>query len=205
MVKNYTLIHPTKSGGTAISEYLLKHYTEYFNCNDISHYDKCANENNPIICIRDVKSRFYSMYKYWKNGSEMWERNPEDKDKNKVKSIYDFIEFINTENKKELYLEYLWDVHYFPTSYWIGDADYKNIIIIKYEKNLNNKIQKLINALGIENKQLSLPFINVSDNENCFCDLEDKVVNDFINEYFRSDIELIQKINSNPELFKMVI
>lgn len=147
----------------------------------------CSNDNNPIIIVRDVKTRFYSMYKYWKYGSEKWKRGEKNKIKNKDKSIFHFINLIKTKNKKELHLEHLYNFHFKETSHWINNTDYKNIIIIRYENNLNKKIQKLINKLDIKNKNIPVPIVNVSctNKSNGFeYDLNNKRVNKFINNYF---------------------
>jgi hypothetical protein len=80
----YTFIHPTKSGGTALEQYFDKYYQKNI---DISggHEVKCSNTNNPIIVVRDVKTRFYSMYKYWKNGAidGLWKRSLDEIQQNK--------------------------------------------------------------------------------------------------------------------------
>lgn len=205
MKKHYTFIHPTKAGGTAVEQYFDKHYSEYIK--GWGHNNICTNENNPIIIVRDVKSRFNSMFKYWKNGASdgIYKRDKEWIAKHSNVSIFDFINLLKT-NKKELYSGFTWDMHFNCTTRWINpDINYKNIIIIKYESNLNNKIQKLINELGIENKNIELPIKNVSNNNNCEYDLNNEIINEFINEHFSSDVELINKIDSSPELFKMVI
>ena len=204
MKKKYTFIHPTKSGGTSLGKYFKKNYSIYIQPSH-AHKEVCTNKNKPIIVIRDVKTRFFSMYKYWKNGSEKRIRTEYLQDRNKNKTIFDFIDFIKTKNRTELYLANLWDVHFKPTTFWINNTDYKNIIIIRYQNNLDTKVQKLIDLLGIPNKNIPVPMTNVSYNKNCEYDLNDIVVNKFIDEYFRDDIELINKINSHPELFKLVI
>ncbi len=52
----YTLIHPTKSGGTSIENFFYLHYRSSFR--GMGHASICKNNNNPIIVVRDVKSRF---------------------------------------------------------------------------------------------------------------------------------------------------
>ena len=205
MGKKYTFIHPTKSGGTALERYFEKHYSDYIVGR--WHNNICTDHNNPIIVVRDVKSRFHSMFKYWKNGATQgeYQRDIGWLTKYKKITIYDFIEMIKN-NKQELYTIFTKPVHFANTTHWIDpNMSYKNIIIIKYEEDLNMKIQKLINTLGIENKNIPVPKINVSKNNDTEYDDDDKVINDFINQYFKSDIELINKINNNPELFKLVI
>ena len=195
----YTFIHPTKSGGTSVADYFEKHYKDYIKGNN--HTNKCNNNNNPIIIVRDVKSRFLSMYKYWKNGSELY--RDKKKDTSNV-SMLQFIELLKS-NKKQLFNSYMWDVHYDNTEKWINNTDYKNIIIIKYDKDLNEKIQKLINILRIPNKNIPLIKKNISKPINNESELNNPIVIKFIEEYFQKDIELINKIENNPELFKLVI
>jgi hypothetical protein len=204
MSKKYTFIHPTKTGGTALEQYFKKNYNTYIK--GIGHGTICTNTNNPIIVVRDVKSRFYSMYTYWKNGatSGKFRRNKMWIEKNKSITIIDFINILKT-NKKKLYSGFTWRDHFESITKWIGDTDYKNIIIIKYEENLNDKIMKLIDNLGIDNKKIEVPIKNKSNKNHCKYELDNEYVVNFINEYFSSDIELINKIDNNPELFKMVI
>ena len=109
-------------------------------------------------------------------------------------------------NKKKLYKDFTWDQHFKNTVNWIEpDTDYKNIIVIKYDPDLNNKIQKLINELGIENKNIPVPITNISVNTHNEHELDDDYVNNFLLEYFKEDYNLIHLIESNPQLFKLVI
>jgi len=202
----YTFIHPTKSGGTALEQYFDKYYQKNI---DISggHEVKCSNTNNPIIVVRDVKTRFYSMYKYWKNGAidGLWKRSLDEIQQNKNTSIFDFINILLNNNKK-LCGKFIHPYHFYNTCYWIPkNVDYKNLIIIKYDTNLNDKVQKLINILNMESTNIPLNFVNVSNNINTEFDINDERINNFIEKYFYDDIQLIKKINSQPELFKLVI
>jgi hypothetical protein len=200
----YTFIHPTKTGGTAIEDYFKKHYYKYITGS--AHERKCTNKNNPIIVVRDPRSRFLSMYKYWKNGAidTIYKCDNGWKEKHKDISMLDFIDTLKN-NKTKLYNKFIWGQHFDNITTWIEDTDYKNIIIIKYENDLNEKIQKLINCLDIPNKYIPLPKVNISasiDNEN---ELNHPDVNNFIEEYFKDDIKLLNTIQNNPELFKLVI
>ncbi len=201
----YRFIHPTKSGGTAVERYFKQYYSN--NICGQGHGDTCKNNNNPIIIVRDVKTRFYSMYKYWKNGAidTNYKRNEAWIYKYNDTTVFDFIRMLKSKDR-QLYQGFTWKQHFDTTVKWIHPScKYKNIIIIRYEENLNVKIQKLINKLGIKNKNIPVPVVNVSKNTNCEYDIENKIVNEFIHEYFKDDIELIHKINTQPELFKFVI
>ena len=200
----YTFIHPTKSGGTSVSKYFNTYYRN--NISGCSHDKRCSNTNNPIIIVRDVKSRFYSMYKYWKNGSLEYTRSDFLKEKNKDATIKDFIQLIKNKNTKELHLEYFWNAHLRPTTTWINNTKYENIIIIKYDKNLDSKIKTLIHKLNLSFKNIPVSCCNKSYESNCDEeDLNDEEVEKFLEEYFDKDIELINEINNYPEKFKMVI
>jgi hypothetical protein len=202
----YTFIHPTKSGGTALEIYFLKHYSNHIT--GTGHNNICTNQNNPIIVVRDVKSRFLSMFKYWKYGAidTRFKRNDAFKKQHESFTILDFI-YVLKNNKTKLYVDFTWGQHFDNTSKWIGKTDYKNIIILEYTNDLNDKIQNLINYIGIPNKNIPLLKLNVScdfsDTDKLLIDNED--VNKFIEEYFKDDIKLLNTIKTNPQLFKMVI
>ena len=72
------------------------------------------------------------MFNYWKNGSELYKRNTVFTNKNKNKTIIDFINMLKTNNKKELNVSFTWNQHFANISDWIGKTDYKNIIVIIY-------------------------------------------------------------------------
>ena len=203
----YTFIHPTKSGGTAIELYMNKYYSDYITGR--GHGNVCTNYNNPIIVVRDVKSRFISMYKYWKNGAidTRFKRDINWRKKYKNFTILDFINMLKF-NKKKLYSGFTWNQHFNSTSSWINNTDYKNIIIIKYDDNLNKKIHQLIDKLNIPNKNIPLGIVNKSFVDNYDVQLIHKYenqINQFIKVYFKDDIDLIYKINNHPELFKIVM
>lgn len=202
---NYTFIHPTKTGGTACETYFEKYYNEYIKGK--GHFNCCNNNNNPIIIIRDVTERFISIYKYWKYGPKddnIFKKNNEELEKNKNYNMNDFISMIKNNNTEKLFNKTTWDKHFFQQNYWINNTEYKNIIIIKYDNNLNEKINKLITFIDIPNKNIPLPIVNTTkeNDENIILSDENMI---FIKNYFKDDYDLIEKINKNPELFKLVL
>jgi hypothetical protein len=200
----YTFIHPTKTGGTACESFFQEHYSEFIK--GTGHNNKCMNNNNPIIIIRNPIDRFISMYKYWKYGSldiDKYKRSGVFLQNYKNYTIKDFINLIKNKNHNDLYQNFTWDRHFHPITNWINNTDYKNIIVILYEKNLNEKIYKLLEVLKIKPKLVELPIINVSNNkENIQLDDDDII---FIQSYFVDDFKLYDNVNNHPELFKLVI
>ncbi len=202
----YTFIHPTKCGGTSCEKFFKQHYKDYIVGE--GHVNKCSDDNNPIIIVRDVYSRFISMFNYWKNGSQEFKKNNRFRALYQNKSILDFIEMIKCKDTNSLYKYHLWDDHFKCTSEWINNAKYKNIIVIVYEKNLNEKIQKLLQLLQIPNRKVQLPIQNVSFvNEEDMKVYEEhkEYIHKFVDQHFRSDVELMEKIKKHPEEFKIVI
>jgi hypothetical protein len=200
----YTFIHPTKTGGTACENFFRVHYSEFIK--GTGHDNKCTNNNNPIVIIRDPIDRFISMYKYWKYGSldiYKYKRNDEFKNSYKNYTIKDFIHLIKNKQHGHLYQNFTWSQHFDPITKWINNTNYANIIVILYEKNLNEKINTLFDVLKIKPKPVELPIINVSNNkENIQLDNNDIL---FIKSYFVDDFKLYDDANNHPELFKHVI
>lgn len=198
LYNKYTFIHPTRTGGTAC----LLFFREYFKD---SIKDNVRENNNPIIIIRDPIDRFLSMYFYWKYGTiDNNKRDKKFKEDNRHVNIKKFISFIKDNNIKKLQHAYTWDQHFFPQVKWIDKVDLKNLIVIKYQKDLDKSMQKLLSYLGFDNRDLILPKKNISnkDGENVILDDLDL---QFIHEYYIKDFILIDKINLYPEMFKKII
>lgn len=201
--KKYTFIHPTKTGGTSCERFFKKYYPTYIQGE--GHNTKCTNNNKPIIIVRDIYDRFLSMYYYWKNGAidTRFKRDKDFINKYNNITIKQFIELIKNKKHAILFKKFTWDRHFWPITNWINNTKYENIIIIKYEKNLNEKIQTLLNTLKIPNKNILLPKVNISNRDNKEeLDEEDK---EFVKTYFKTDFELIETIETSPHLFKLVI
>jgi len=196
----FTFVHPTKCGGTSIAKILKNNYSNFFTVVN-EHKTLCYDKNNPIILVRDPVDRFKSMYKYWKYGSEKYIKNSKFINYTKNITIKDYINLIKIKSPI-LNTLYTWDKHYSPITDWIKVSNYKNLIIIKYCKDLNIPFQKMINTLNIPNLNIQIPHINISKtNENIILDDEDL---QFIKEYFKKDYELIELINTKPKLFRSV-
>jgi hypothetical protein len=207
--KKYTFVHVTKSGGTAFYSYFTKHLSEWFEGNR-KHTLLCDKYTNPILILRHPVERFLSMYKYWKNGSDM-HRPKQTSDKIRAATIKDFIDIFKRGRdnpailKEELYgRNYLWDAHYKPTDHWINGVDWKYITIIVYTKHLENIIpDKLCATLNIPVPEARLETVNVSiAKEPVMLDDEDIA---FIKEQYAADYKLWDAVHTSPELFHAVI
>jgi len=203
----YTLIHPTKCGGTACELFLSENYSDFVFYT--GHKTLCTNNNNPIIIVRDVLSRFFSMFKYWKYGGDYkYRRDEKFLSTFKNVTILDFICLLKNNRNNILCKDFTWEDHFKPTTHWINNTDYENIIVIKYERDLNEKIQCLLEKLKIPNKGIVLPHINCS-----YVTKQDwllfikyrEIIENFIKDFFKEDIEFLACVENNPELFKLVI
>ena len=196
--KKFTFVHPTKCGGCAVEDFLNENYSDYFSIE--GHYNKCEFDNDSIIIVRDPVDRFKSMYKYWKYGSERHCINEKHIEKFKDVNIKTFITMIKYRSNN-LITEFTQDIHYKPITHWIN-TNYKNIIILKYNKNLNNTIQKMIYKMNIPKVDKVVKHTNISKStEEIVLDNEDLL---FIKKYFISDYHLIHLINTNPKMFRGV-
>jgi hypothetical protein len=184
----YTLIHPTKCGGTSFGEFIRKHYSDHILWK--GHIEICSNENNPIIIIRDPVERFISMFNYWKNGSNRYKRHTTFINKYNKYTIKDFINLLKNNDTRNLYQQFTWNQHFSSYSEWIDDTDYKNIVIIKYCSDLNEKIDSLLDYLKIDKKSVQLDKINVSKKDNVVLD---KIDMTFIKERYKFDFDLYHK------------
>ena len=116
MNKKYLFIHPTKTGGTAVSIFFEKHYSKYIEGR--YHIKKCADGENPIIIFREPYDRFNSMFRYWKFGSNRYTLSKEKMNERSQYDINDFAGFIKNNKTEKLYGKPLWQRHFKPQSHW---------------------------------------------------------------------------------------
>jgi hypothetical protein len=190
-------IHIPKNGGTCLHG-LMKDYSDYFLYQ--SHDLKSSHTESPICIIRDPYDRFLSAYQYWRNGPE----NGPHVNKFRVQKNLDLNEFINRiqEDKKILNTAITWHVHFLPQCNWLSEKDYHKAIIINYQSDLSESIQKLFDYLKIPHNGINLPKINVTKSKDTQLTEYAKC---YIEATYREDFELINKIKNEPELFRKVI
>lgn len=197
----YTFIHPTKCGGTAVERYFRNNYSHIIKGS--GHTNICSDKNSPIIVIREPTYRFISMYNYWKNGSEIFKRNKTFVQKYNSYTVKDFINLLKANSSKDLNHSFTWHQHFAPQVKWLDKKYYSHTIVIKYEDNLNNKVHELLAYLAIEDKDIQLPIINISKQNNpVVLDDEDLI---FIRTRYVEDFELWNELNTKPDSFKKVI
>lgn len=198
----YQFIHITKTGGTAVKNFLNEHYKDHFETfSQLKHHElRAKNVKNPITIIRDPIDRYISIYNYWKKGSEAHKRQ---KDwVSNIDTVHQFTEkLISDWDSITSAFGYTWFEHFIPQSEWISPDDYSKTIIIKYKPDLNKSIQFLLDILNI-NKGKILKKSNITNKK--IENLNEEDLN-FINEFYKEDIKLYKLIHTNPEKFKKVI
>jgi hypothetical protein len=205
----YTIINPTKTGGTCLNKIInrmIKNLYNNYNSYEIYCQYSSSTMKNPIITIRHPIPRFLSMYKYWKNGSEL---AVDQKHQQLIhdSTVKDFINMIKT-NNANLNNTYRWDVHYKPMTWFIGDAKLSDLIVLVNDDETSILVKlKQFFAYAGENPELITDTnerINVSGgdgDELLLLDYDDIC---FIHDWYKDDIDLYEKALNSPELFKKV-
>jgi len=211
----YRFIHPTKTGGTAVEQYFVRYYPDYIE--GTGHVARTGEYDKPIIIFREPMDRFKSMYRYWLKGgfnpkdkenkpwpsAEFTRRNPNWDNLTRNVDINKYLDYILKNNENMLIRGYTTKAHTRLQSYWYT-GDRSNIIVIKYQENLETTIEKLINYLNIPtNKQAHLPKINVT--KPCTVNELTNTSYQMYKKYFANDYTLQDKINNEPHLFRKVI
>jgi hypothetical protein len=91
-----------------------------------------------------------------------------------------------------------------PSTNWIDEASYKNTIVIIYQKNLQEKVYKVMDYIKLNDdfRKNRINRVNVS-RKDIEVNLDEKDIK-WISEHFKEDFILWDKVHNNPELFKAV-
>lgn len=200
----YKFVHIPKTGGSAIEKF-IKPYSDTII--GFGHDNLCKFNENPIVVIRYPIDRFVSMYYYWKYGSitPPFTRDAEWLKKYRSFTIKDFIVLFDKKSYKNLYCNFTWDQHFMPSKNWIDEESYKRTIVIIYQKNLQEKVYKLMDYIQLNDdfRKNKINRVNVS-RKDIEVNLDEKDIK-WISERFKEDFDLWTKVHNNPELFKAVI
>lgn len=207
----YTFIHIPKNAGFAIKSYIHNNNLDiktdkstHENVKRINnkdhHTELCETNNNPIIIIRDPLERFKSLYYYWKYGN-MSQKKKKPKDTN-ITSFIDIFK-MSEEQRVNIYDNHFWDVHLKKQTFWINNVDYKNITVIKYNDNIINSFNKLLDNRFISGNMSRL-YVNITNYGDDDYNLSSDHLQ-FLKEYYHDDFVLYETVEKQPELFKKVI
>ncbi len=203
----YAFVHVTKTGGTALERYFKAHLAEHVRGegHDETCETACAENDTPILVVRDPFDRFASMYRYWKHGSEAFGGGSEAFGGGgpATASVKDFIAALRDGDSDVLFhADYLWAHHFAPTVAWLGAAPPSAVVVVRYRPDLGAALPALCAALGLPSPEAPLEKINVSGVERVELDDEDA---EFVRERFAADLELWDRVVTRPGDFRAAV
>lgn len=209
----YAFVHPTKTGGTAVEQYLQTHFARYISGNghETSAKDALEFGKVPVMFIREPVSRFKSVYHYWKNGATEGPYQRDGKWDPTVDDIQGFIDILKSYSPGNQSILETWftaGVHYAPQSDWLPSDCWSETIVVFYSKmhltaNLRNLLRHL-GLVGVGGELPDLPVVNSSKRDTIPPVLRQEDL-DFIRERYADDMKLWQAATEYPEKFKAVV
>jgi len=212
-MQKYTFIHIPQNGGHTIKHYVTKNNINNLICHDtnhpinyrlprktvgqIHHSLVCEKYINPIIVWRDPIERFEQLYIHWKNTTTHWMTIRAKKILENELTIDNFISLFSSSEKAYYFNPGLWEVHFLPQSFWLGNCPLNDIIIIKHNPNLLLSFQKIISHKN--NKELKK-----TENTKKRIVLEPHHLT-FIRDFYKKDFEIYNMMHKTPSAFKKVV
>jgi len=196
-----SFIHPTKSGGTAIEKFLSEYYSDQIDV-QVGHKRTSRDVDCSLIVVRNPYDRAWSMFQYWKYGSDIFTRTPEFLAENEHVTFEWFLDRIQF-NPERVYGDFLWDVHFFPTSHWLDSSDYHNTVAMEYYTDMNDSLQKLFRKNDIIDKGVVLRTVNPTSGKAGHQWTSNERLR--VERIFASDFYLLNMMQNKPELFNQVI
>ena len=201
----YEFCHIPKTGGTALVHFFIDNYKDMFFYEKIEevHTKKCGEYNNPITIIRDPHERFKSSFYYWKYGSDVWEiKTP--LENVCVNTFIDFYLEHEINETRRYRVPFISKYIFMPQSYWLTKEDYKNTVVIKYQKDLSPLTEELVEKLELPMIKRPIRRLNNTSKIDDEYNLSDRSKK-FVEDLYREDLVLYNLLDSNRDLFKLVI
>jgi len=196
-----SFIHPTKSGGTAIEKFLSEYYSDQIDV-QVGHKRTSRDVDCSLIVVRNPYDRAWSMFQYWKYGSDIFTRTPEFLAENEHVTFEWFLDRVQF-NPDRVYGDFLWDVHFLPTSHWLDSSDYHNTVAMEYHTDMNDSLQELFRKNDIIDKGVVLRTVNPTSGKAGHQWTSNERLR--VERIFASDFYLLNMMQNKPELFNQVI
>jgi len=195
----HQLIHVPKTGGTSLYVFLVQMYPEHFQefmyAGQPPHELKAKFVPKPVVIVREPVDRLFSMFRYWRSGSEMFSG-----EKRLDMSFSSFLDEVNVFN---IWKAYIGPEHLLPQTYWISPDSYKKTILIRYREDLDGPMRELVRHVGLPEPEEPLPRLNVT------LDREPPEVSDAdmekVFQRYKTDFILWEMANKRQDLFEKVI
>ena len=173
-------------------------FQEYMYEGQRPHELKAISVQNPIVIIREPYERIFSVYRYWRAGSEIYGRKS-----NESKPELSFSEFLDEINIFNIWSSYVGAEHLLPQSCWLEPAAYSKAIVIKYRKDLSASMSSLLDYLRLSVPDRVVPKMNVTLDYSQI-EISQNEKQKIIDRYW-CDFVLWHDLNNNKEKFKKVI
>lgn len=201
----YEFCHIPKTGGTALVHFFIDNYRGMFFYEYIEqvHTKKCSAYNNPITIIRDPYERFKSAFFYWKYGSDVWNISSLLENVCVNTFIDHYLEHEMNETRRHR-VPFISKYIFMPQSYWLPKTEYKNTIVIKYQKDLSPLTEELVEKLKLPAIKRPIKRLNNTSKIDDEYNLNDRSKK-FIDDLYKEDFILYNLLDGNRNLFKLVI
>lgn len=196
----HQLVHIPKTGGCAFHNFLWDKYPDYFEL--MGHEFAVKSSKNPIVIVRNPLDRVSSIYQFWANGSDMFEKRLELTFQEFLEGANEIINSIPLD-EKDLVANHALMLHILPQSRWIEKEDYSKCIVVRYQKDLGKSLENLVDYLDLPPFTEKLKEANVTkDKVEMRFSIQDfkKILN-----IYAQDFILWQEVAQNPWKFKKVI
>jgi hypothetical protein len=202
----YGFIHPTKTGGTSFLIFVEKYLKFCIAARGHQNTSSSilAARKMPIMFVRDPVDRFVSIFRYWRFGSDSYQRpancKPGADDIHQFIAKYDSLDIVDPK------CDWFYHAHLRQQSSWLARKDWDKTFIVRYSRgHLHENIFELLSHIGLADvvANKSIATVNVTAASKQLPGFSEKELS-WIRSKYKLDFELWDAVNNHPNKFKGV-